>query len=593
MAITLLPVLGKIYEKVLYKRYRPWAKQKRIICDLQGTDQDHCSSMHTAWLLRETIACSRENGKSVYVGLLDISKAFDSVWIDGMLYQLYNTGLDGKLWRIIRSFYQDFTCSVQIGTFQSEFFKAMQGVHQGAYWSMKLFEHMFNPLLLELKAHTGGCSINSIKSGNPTFADDISVAAGSRQSLQELFNNAYSKKWRFKFNSSKSKVMIFGKDTNPEMDVRLGDSVIEVVSSSPHMGVVLTDSRKDQSSAVGAKIQSAKKDLGAILSIGSISVPASIEIRSHLYWSVCMSRLSYGSEIAGYNEQSIIQFEKFHGHAAKVIQGMPNQTVNAACLAPLGWMSFQGYVDLKMMLFLWRILLLPVSCIYRQVVIARLWYHIYCRDGVHLGPSNDIVERFKKYAMLDMLVEALCHAKITSIGIMKGLVRKTIVEYENKCYQATVLLYKRMDIFGKCIPSIDMWPWYVFVNRVRPFSQRECKSIARLVFRESCLNGDQDKMTKQSSTCSLCDSGWPEDATHLLFVCEKFSDLRKELWSNVESSAPPELVTEMCKMTTKDRSMFILSAFNVKYVPEWDELYNAVLEFIHKIYVARGKYIHL
>ena len=100
--------------------FLPWAKENRIICDLQGTDQDHCSSMHTSWILSETIACSRENGKSVYVGLLDISKAFDSVWIDGMLYQLYNTGLDGKLWRIIRSFYKDFMCSIQIGPFQSE-----------------------------------------------------------------------------------------------------------------------------------------------------------------------------------------------------------------------------------------------------------------------------------------------------------------------------------------------------------------------------------------------------------------------------------------------------------------------------------------
>ena len=63
-----------------------------------------------------------------------------------------------------------------------------------------------------------------------------------------------------------------------------------------------------------------------------------------------------------------------------------------------------------------------------------------------------------------------------------------------------------MDILGKGIPSIDMWPWYVFVNKVRPFSQRECKSIARLVFRESCLNGDQDKMTEQSLTCSWCEN---------------------------------------------------------------------------------------
>ena len=408
-----------------------------------------------------------------------------------------------------------------------------------------------------------------------------------------MFNIAYeySKKWRFKFNSSKSKVMIFGKERNPEMDIRLGDSVIEIVTSSPHMGVVLTDSRKELSSAVDANIQLAKKDLGAILSIGSRSEPALIEIKSNLYWSVCMSRLSYGSEIAGYSEQNIAELEKFHGHAAKVIQGLPNQTVNAACLAPLGWMSFQGYADFKLMLFVWRILLLPVSCVYRQVIIARLWYHVYCIDGAHLGPSKGVVETFKKYAMFNMLVDALCLAKVTPISTMKGLVRRNIVEYENKCFQATMLLYTRMEMFKKCVPNVEIWPWYVFVNKVRPFSQRECKSIARLMFRESCLNGDQDKVNKQSPICCLCESGWPEDANHLLFVCEQFSHLRKELWTRVESSAPQELVAEMRKMTSKDRCSFILSAFNVKYVAEWDELYSEMLDFIHKMYVERKKFI--
>ncbi len=47
---------------------------------------------------------------TVWVCLLDIRKAFDSVWIPGMLYTLYQTGIDGKLWRIIK----DMTMTITI-----------------------------------------------------------------------------------------------------------------------------------------------------------------------------------------------------------------------------------------------------------------------------------------------------------------------------------------------------------------------------------------------------------------------------------------------------------------------------------------------
>ncbi len=38
----------------------------------------------------------------MYVVLLDINKAFDSVWIDGLMYRLFEIGIDLKLWKLIK-----------------------------------------------------------------------------------------------------------------------------------------------------------------------------------------------------------------------------------------------------------------------------------------------------------------------------------------------------------------------------------------------------------------------------------------------------------------------------------------------------------
>ena len=70
--ITLIPVFAKIYEKCILKRVELSKILKHILVDLQGVTQEKCSSMHTAWLIKEVIAHHVEKGNSVYVGLLDI-----------------------------------------------------------------------------------------------------------------------------------------------------------------------------------------------------------------------------------------------------------------------------------------------------------------------------------------------------------------------------------------------------------------------------------------------------------------------------------------------------------------------------------------
>ena len=50
----------------------------------------------------------------VYVALLDVKKAFDTVWINGMLYKLIKLGVDKRLLRIISDSYNGFQCTVRV-----------------------------------------------------------------------------------------------------------------------------------------------------------------------------------------------------------------------------------------------------------------------------------------------------------------------------------------------------------------------------------------------------------------------------------------------------------------------------------------------
>ena len=98
--ITLLPVLYKLLENIMLDREKDYFGN--VMNELQGAAQLKCSCLHTSMVLQEAIAYHTNKGANVYVAFLDIQKAFDTVWIPGMLYKLFITGLNEKSWRLVK-----------------------------------------------------------------------------------------------------------------------------------------------------------------------------------------------------------------------------------------------------------------------------------------------------------------------------------------------------------------------------------------------------------------------------------------------------------------------------------------------------------
>ena len=78
-------------------------------------------------------------GKHTYAFFLDVQKAFDIVWHDGLWFKLWELGVRGRMWRVIKNMY-DITQSVVLLEGEiSEPFNIGQGVAQGCCMSPVLF----------------------------------------------------------------------------------------------------------------------------------------------------------------------------------------------------------------------------------------------------------------------------------------------------------------------------------------------------------------------------------------------------------------------------------------------------------------------
>lgn len=129
--ISLLPTLGKLFEKLILLRIRPILREHQIIPTTQFGFRLGHSTIHQVHRLTDTIASALER-KQFCAGLfLDVAQAFDKVWHDGLLFKLKEF-MPAQLYLIIKSFLENRSFTVRQGNSFSSKFNITAGVPQGS-----------------------------------------------------------------------------------------------------------------------------------------------------------------------------------------------------------------------------------------------------------------------------------------------------------------------------------------------------------------------------------------------------------------------------------------------------------------------------
>ena len=77
------------------------------------------------------IYVDKKEGEDTCLVLLDVSKAFDKVWIDGLLFKIQQLGIVGKLFAWIKAYVSGRHQKVLLNGFQSNTRHVTAGVPQG------------------------------------------------------------------------------------------------------------------------------------------------------------------------------------------------------------------------------------------------------------------------------------------------------------------------------------------------------------------------------------------------------------------------------------------------------------------------------
>ena len=121
---------------------------------------------------------------------LDVRKAFDTVWIDGLFLKLFfEFGIRGRMWLALRSLYTGMKAHVLCFGSLSRKFDILQGTGQGRLLAPFMHKVYINGLLTELTSHSCALSLNNLSLPSLSFLNVF---------MQICYD--YSLKWRYEFN---------------------------------------------------------------------------------------------------------------------------------------------------------------------------------------------------------------------------------------------------------------------------------------------------------------------------------------------------------------------------------------------------------
>ena len=240
--ISILPVISKIFEKVIYQQIYEHMEKLKLLFEFQyGFRRGH-STEHAALHLIDKVICDMDKGEIPIGIFLDLSKAFDTLNHDILLKKLNHYGINGISAQLINSYLSGRQQYVEYEGIKSTKLAITTGVPQGSILGPLLFIIYINDI----------ANISKLFE-KIVYADDTSLLTNLNHLKHAYPNKSYSEiinielknihTWlmdnKLSLNIDKTKYMIFHhREKNiPDLEIKIENLEIKRVECFNFLGL--------------------------------------------------------------------------------------------------------------------------------------------------------------------------------------------------------------------------------------------------------------------------------------------------------------------------------------------------------------------
>ena len=385
--ISLTDHLGKIMETMVNDRLKYILGKNKIIDRDQSGFRKKRQTLDQLMRLKDEVDRCRAGNRATVAVFLDLEKAYDMLWREGVLIEIRKIGVSGAMFNYIKDFLKDRTFQVRVGQTLSETYILENGTPQGAVISPTLFNILINPVKKALEKYIG------VAMGR--FADDTAAllkyeAAPKRsgktctKSLSRAIGPPVTalveslEDQGFKVNIPKTECVFFnnlkGQEKHEVITIKPHgrEQIITGKKQAKYLGVIY-DKNLSFKEQIQKSEEKGQKGLDVLRKVSSLEWGFNPHTKNLIYKNYILPKMTYGEEVFHTGMESELgRLDLIQNKAMRLVAGMPKGTAVTA----LQMMTDTAPLNLR-----------------REYNMTKLWTRFQHNPE---NPANDIFENIPK-----------------------------------------------------------------------------------------------------------------------------------------------------------------------------------------------------